>query len=47
MEEFPSEEEEPWYDQQDLEQGKKRFEPTAEPGGNLWEVQSADMLQRG
>lgn len=24
MEEFQSEEEEPWYDQQDLEQGKER-----------------------
>ena len=27
MEEFVTEEEEPWYDQQDLEQGKTRHRP--------------------
>lgn len=27
MEEFVTEEEEPWYDQQDLEQGKTRHHP--------------------
>lgn len=28
MEEFQSEEEEPWYDQQDLEQGKETYKKT-------------------
>lgn len=33
MEEFQSEEEEPWYDQQDLEQGKDRGTPQAARDG--------------
>lgn len=31
MEEFVTEEEEPWYDQQDLEQGKTRRHPPLPP----------------
>lgn len=35
MEEFQSEEEEPWYDQQDLEQGKDGDTPQAARDGGL------------
>lgn len=35
MEEFITEEEEPWYDQQDLEQGKTHSGPGQVPAGTV------------
>lgn len=38
MEEFITEEEEPWYDQQDLEQGKTRHHPPSITAASRWSV---------
>lgn len=47
MEEFQSEEEEPWYDQQDLEQGKDGGTPQAARDGGPEDAQARKRAKPG